>query len=161
VPGTWDGRVWALRRQEIAQPECRGGRDQCKPDEEKGEEMGDYDVLILKYGGRWNFWLSHAATVERYMKAHAAELTKVQFAHQAPVVATEMRTTVAPVIWDPTRGGMRMPHLHYAGEVFMLNEGQWAEFSKSAVSALAEKMAKAKTVTFESVMQISEAMGGM
>lgn len=126
--------------------------------------MSDYEMLVLKNGGRWDFWVSQLAVVGRYVDAHAKELTKVQVAHQSPIaVAAETGTRAAgrPIIWDPTRGGMRMPHLHYAGEIFILNEGQWAEFSKSAVSALTEKMGKAQKVTFESVMELSEAMAGI
>jgi hypothetical protein len=56
---------------------------------------------------------------------------------------------------------MRMPHLHYAGEIYILNESQWADFSKSAVAALGEKLGRAQKVAFENVMQLSEGMAGM
>lgn len=126
----------------------------------------DYEVLILKNGGRWDFWMSQVAVVGRYVDAHAKELTRAHMAVQGPVAqaaepAARAATAARAVIWDPTRGGMRMPHLHYAGEIYILNENQWADFSKSAMSALAEKLGKAQRVTFENVMQVSEAMAGM
>jgi hypothetical protein len=132
--------------------------------ENRRKDMSDYEMLVLKNGGRWDFWVSQVATIGRYVDAHAKELTKVQGAlHSTAAAAPEAATRASSrtIMWDPTRGGMRMPHLHYAGEIFILNEGQWAEFSKSAVSALAEKMGKAQKVTFESVMQVSDAIAGM
>ncbi len=129
--------------------------------------MNDAEMLVLKNGGRWDFWVSHLPAISKYVEAHAKELTKVQVASQARLaVAAEAgggaaRVTSRQVMWDPTRGGMRMPHLHYAGEIFLLNESQWADFSKSAVAALADKMTKAQKVSFETVMQISDAVAGI
>ena len=132
--------------------------------------MSDYEsVLILKNGGRWDFWVSQVAVVGRYVDAHAKELTKVQTPFQA-VFQTPMAPSPqverapaagAHLIWDPTRGGMRMPHLHYGGEIYMLNAAQWAEFSTTAVSALTEKLAKSQKVSFERLMQFSEAITGI
>lgn len=128
--------------------------------------FSEYDVLFLKIGGRFDFWMSQLAVVGRYVDAHAGELTKVQVAAQGPVAfAAESRISTAAsgrvMIWDPTRGGMRMPHLHYAGEIYLLNESQWADFSKGALSALGEKLGKAQKVSFENVMHMSEGMAGM
>ena len=53
--------------------------------------------------------------------------------------------------------GDTQPHLHYAGEIYLLNEAQWASFSKSAMKSLTEKLGKAQKVSFEDVMQVSEA----
>jgi len=126
----------------------------------------DYDMLHLKNGGGRDFWVSQAEVVGRYVEANAKVLTRVVVAGQSPVVfagASGVSTAAAgrAMIWDPTRGGMRMPHLHYAGEIYILNESQWADFSKSAVAALGEKLGRAQKVTFENVMQLSEGMAGM
>lgn len=128
--------------------------------------VSDNDLLHLKWGGRWDFWLSELPVVARFIDAHARELTKVRVAGQAPVaVAAESELSPAEtrraLIWDPTRGGMRMPHLHYSGEIYMLNDHQWADFSKGALSALVQRLGKAQAVPFEKVMELSESMSGM
>ncbi len=127
--------------------------------------MFDLDVLELKNGGRRDFWISQVALVERFFQNHAKELTKVQVAAQPRALGAEAgvaaQASARALIWDPTRGGMRMPHLHYAGEIYVMNEAQWAELGKSAVSALAERMSKAQHVGFESVMQLSDAVAGI
>ena len=126
----------------------------------------DMEELHLKWGGRRDFWVSHAALVERFVEAHGKELTKLQDPVQPRALAVEAGPlTKVPaartLMWDPTRGGMRMPHLHYAGEIYLLSDAQWAELSKSAVSALAEKMSNAGKVGFESVMQLADAVAAM
>jgi hypothetical protein len=127
--------------------------------------VSEYDVLILKNGGRWDFWTSHVDVVRQFVDKHQQELTRVQVVGQIPVArATEPIERGAKaghvLMWDPTRGGMRMPHLHYAGEILLLNQSQWAEFSAGAVAAVTARMTQAKQVTFESLMQVSEAMAG-
>jgi hypothetical protein len=132
----------------------------------------DDDVLILKYGGRWDFWHLELPAITRFIDLHAQELVKVRVAGQAPVameqpVAAAAHTgTVTPreskvLIWDPRFGGMRMPHLHYRGEIYALNPEQWTEFSKMAVTSLAGKLGKAEKITFETLMDVSKAVAGM
>jgi len=128
--------------------------------------MQHYDELILKNGGRWDIWASQVALVGRFVDAHLKDLTKVQVPSQAhvlaaPEAASGPRASAHALIWDPTRGGMRMPHLHYAGEIYTLNEAQWAEFSKGALAALTEKLGKAQRVRFEDVMQLTESAAGI
>jgi hypothetical protein len=128
--------------------------------------VSDYDVLILKNGGRWDFWTSHVDVVRQFVDKRGQELMKVQLVGQPPAArATEPMERGAKaahvLMWDPTRGGMRMPHLHYAGEILLLNQSQWAEFSAGAVAAVTARMTQAKQVTFESLMQLSEATVGL
>jgi hypothetical protein len=122
----------------------------------------DTDMLNLINGGRWYFWTAQLETVARYVEAHGKELTKIRIAAQGPVAsAADTGGTARVLIWDPTRGGMRMPHLHYGGEIYALTETQWADFSKNAMSALAKKLGEAQKITFENVMQLSEVTARM
>jgi hypothetical protein len=119
----------------------------------------DSDMLYLKNGGRWEFWVSQVDIVERYVKSVGKELIQIHVA-ETNVSRQEPKAAAAGkvILWDPTRGGMRMPHLHYAGEIYILSEGQWADFGKTAMKALVEKMGKMQKITFENVMQVSEAL---
>jgi hypothetical protein len=126
--------------------------------------MSIHDELALKSGGRMEIWISQAVQVGRFVEAHLKDLTKVRVAVEARAgleAPAGAQAAARVLIWDPTRGGMKMPHLHYAGEIYILNEAQWAEFSKGAVSALAERMNKAQRVRFDDVMQLSEAVAGI
>lgn len=50
-----------------------------------------------------------------------------------------------------------MPHLHYAGEMYVLTESQWAEFSKNVMAGFTDKLRKTERVTFNQLMGVSEA----
>ena len=63
--------------------------------------------------------------------------------------------------WDPTRGGMITPHLHYGGEMYMLSDARWAAFSKDAMRAVADKLGKVQRVTFDQVMDLSDTVTQM
>ncbi|WP_152643307.1 hypothetical protein [Anaeromyxobacter sp. PSR-1] len=122
-------------------------------------------MLELKNGGRRDFWISHVALVERFVQTHLKELTKVQTDPQQRTIGAETGVAAGAaarvLMWDPTRGGMRTPHLHYGGELYVMSEPQWAELSKAAVSAMTERMTKAQRVGFDTVMQLSDVVAGM
>jgi len=59
------------------------------------------------------------------------------------------------------RGGIRIPHLHYEGEIYLLSDSQWNTFSKRLINTFKEKLSKAKTVSFEQLMEISEAVSAI
>ena len=124
--------------------------------------FSDRDMLILKNGGRWDFWIAQVEIIERFVKGAMNELVQINVAQTPVAFETKASTHAAKtLLWDPTRGGMRMPHLHYAGEIYILNEAQWASFSKIAMKSLTEKLGKVQKVTFENVMQVSEALAEM
>lgn len=53
-------------------------------------------------------------------------------------------------------GGMRVPHLHFKGSVYVLNEQQWHAFSGGVIKDLNEKLAKASVLSFDQVRDIAE-----
>jgi len=58
-------------------------------------------------------------------------------------------------------GGIRGPHLHHKGNVYLLNERQWGNFSQTIMKNIQEKLSRAKSVNFEQLMEISEATGNI
>jgi hypothetical protein len=55
------------------------------------------------------------------------------------------------------RGGIRVPHLHYGDTVRVLKAEEWSAFSLKAAAVFAEKLAKAKNVSFDQLNEIAEA----
>ena len=68
----------------------------------------------------------------------------------------EMRIKIPPF-----PGGMRNPHLHFKGEVFLLNEEQWGEFSKQIVEDFKAKLSSVKTVNFEQLIELQSALDNL
>lgn len=55
-------------------------------------------------------------------------------------------------------GGKRVPHLHYRGKIYLLNQRQWERFSSKIIKEFTAKLAKAKTVNFEHFMEMTDVM---
>lgn len=56
------------------------------------------------------------------------------------------------------RGGIRAPHLHYNGEIYLLNKEQWNKFSGEIIKDFSKKLAETKSVNFSQLMELSEVM---
>ncbi len=65
---------------------------------------------------------------------------------------------VAKIRIHNIRGGLRIPHLHYEDKIYLLSDEQWKEFSGQVIAQVQEKLANAKTVSFEQLMEVSEAV---
>lgn len=65
-------------------------------------------------------------------------------------------------MYDPgIRGGIRMAHLHAKGNIYLVDEKQWKDFSGRVIRDFQAKLEKAQSVSFEQLMDISEAVEGV
>jgi len=67
----------------------------------------------------------------------------------------------APIKPRTYAGGIKIPHFHYKGDLFVLTDKQWKEFSADIVKGFQSKLARANTVNFEQVIEISEVIDGI
>ena len=66
------------------------------------------------------------------------------------------------VMYDPDiRGGIRLAHLHAKGNIYLVDERQWKEFSGKVIKDFQAKLEKAQSVNFEELMDISDAVEGV
>ena len=56
----------------------------------------------------------------------------------------------------PFPGGMRIPHLHFRGDIYQLNDRQWSEFSSKVVNDFKARLGNINKIGFEQVMEMSE-----
>ena len=105
-------------------------------------------------------WLEHARVVEKYIteKQLSPDTEVLQFRAAKPEVAEKMSGEQAYADWQLKQGGIRVPHLHYKGELYLLNKKQWNEFSGEILKEFSKKLAETKTVNFGQLMDISETM---
>ncbi len=65
-------------------------------------------------------------------------------------------------MYDPDiRGGIRMAHLHAKGNIYLVEEKAWNEFSGRVIRDFRAKLENAQSVNFEQLMDISDAMEGV
>lgn len=130
----------------------------------------DIDRLISKYGGRFEYWVTHRAEIAKFIKK--AKIPAVEAEHMrvfpAPPVSKARASEKAIPNWWPYPipipfpwPGFRAPHLHYGGDIYVLTEKQWSDFSRTAIKNFQEKLAGAESVKFAELMEIAEAMEGL
>jgi hypothetical protein len=125
--------------------------------------MTSADILLLRNGGRREFWLSHLEQVASFIKEKQLkpiDANRLPVGTQVVSREAAMRTVDAQsvLLWEPRFGGWPLPHLHYGGEIYALNEKQWADFSKQMMQVFATKLQNTNKVTFNQLMGVSEAV---
>src|SRR3990172_10239212 len=113
------------------------------------------------------FWLKNLKMIEQTIRELKLEpvpteslMTEV---HHAPMGAMAREQEKAPLrIWPrPIPGGIRIPHLHFRRDIYLLNERQWKDFSVKVIKDFQAKLSKVNTVSFEQAMEISEAVDSL
>lgn len=56
------------------------------------------------------------------------------------------------------RGGIRVPHLHHNGEIYLLNKEQWNEFTGEIIKDFKRKLDEAQNMSFSQFMELSDLM---
>ena len=134
-----------------------------------------YEKYDLSWFPRWfigipvDFWLSNARIIEEVIKKNqlkpvAAESLYNEFVYGlgqvervAETASTRARARELKLPF-PFPGGIRVPHLHFKGDLFLLDKKQWDSFSKKVVEGLQQKLADAHSVNLEQVVKLSEAI---
>lgn len=55
-------------------------------------------------------------------------------------------------------GGIKSPHVHYNGDIYLLKKEDWKAFSGKIIEDFRAKLANAKNVSYDELMRLSEAM---
>lgn len=132
-------------------------------------EININPFLIRKwiFGMPVPFWLKNIKMIEQVIREWKLEpvpaeslMTEVPL---APLGVMSGEQEKAPLRIRPRSiaGGIRIPHLHFREDIYLLDEKQWRDFSSKVVKDFQAKLAKVNTVSFEQVMEISEAVDSL
>lgn len=127
----------------------------------------DHSRFILKNGGRFDYWIINHSTIAEFIKEY--NLKALGREHLFSGIDEEMLANVKkldasilyPYPWPfpPFPGGLKIPHLHYKNDIFVLKPKQWKDFSHKVIGEMQEKLASASRVGFEELMDITESLG--
>ena len=92
---------------------------------------------------------------EQKLKPVAAEDLPAHpfLAAEQPAPAT--RAIVRP---RPFPGGLRSPHLHFKGNIFLVNQEQWKDFSGAVIKQYQERLSNAGNIGFDQLMDVATGM---
>ena len=104
----------------------------------------------FKYGGRLDFWVKYHDVIKDVVKSSRI----------APIGAEALPRSFAVMPGDPGNifGGMRMPHFHLGDGIYAVDEKQWGQFTQRVMTDLSAKLANAKQVSFEQMMEVADAV---
>ena len=131
--------------------------------------------IVLENGGWFALWakVESFITPEKLKQWGAMKyngLTKNEVIHEVRMGAPQIGAAIQPVKaasgldqtrYHNIRGGLRVPHIHYKNEIYLLDKKQWQEFCKPLLKEFQEKLSKASSVSFQQLLEISEALEGL
>lgn len=112
-------------------------------------------------GGKNVFWLVQRQVVAKFIKKYKIPAIEREFLPISDIhTSMEKTKSSKPIIIRPIPfpGGIRIPHLHFKGELYLLNQKQWKEIAGDAIKGFQEKMRRANTVSFNQLMELAEAV---
>ncbi len=136
-------------------------------------EIDPSKLLIWKNGRPADIWLSQhelvASVIKRYrLKPLAVEsypsmpgMDAGMFEATAAVSSRAKSASSIPVKlrWPkPFPGGLRIPHVHYGADIYLLNDAQWKAFSSAVLKDVSKRIAAAKSVSFEQTLELADAI---
>lgn len=119
-----------------------------------------FEILRGKYGGRRDFWYAAIDLVGNFIKENSLKHESSRLPLRASVAnasSPELRSAEISQLWPGhLAGGIRVPHLHYSGELYLLNDAQWGKFTKTVLTNVTEKLQKAQKVGFDQLMDVAD-----
>ena len=134
----------------------------------------DISKWIWEHGIPADIWYEYERDVGEFIERNKLKAAPLEsLAHEATMETgqTAMRThetamkTSQPAInikyIIDIRGGRRGPHLHYKGQIYLLNAEQWKMFSGGIIQKFSKKLSKANAVNFEQFMDLGESVSAV
>jgi hypothetical protein len=136
-------------------------------------ESNPFLYWIWRNGGRREFWAVFENQVGDFIKnskipalskeaqmnlAMGSFLAPADIAAAPKAPTANILSAVIPIWWH---GGMISPHLHFKGNVYVLNTEQWVRFSAPILENLKAKLNSAKTVSFGKMIAVSESINAI
>ena len=114
-----------------------------------------------------DLWLQHGRIVEKFITEQKLKpvdqkflVTKLEVLAGQPAQAIATATATAKARLNPIdiRGGIRIAHLHFRNDVYLLDAAQWKAFSGKVLGEFSAKLSKASTVSFDQLLDLSDAV---
>lgn len=71
-----------------------------------------------------------------------------------------LQTEKASMLLPPKgfAGGIRAPHVHYDGDIYLLNNREWKAFSGKIIEEFKAKLSNAQAINYDQLMRLSDIM---
>ncbi len=128
--------------------------------------MKNLSMWKLINGGWPGPWVINEARVKEFidenkLKPVSQESLQLRALEPEAKASQEAKLLVNPIYIIDPRGGMRNPHLHYRGKIYLLDSELWNKFSGQIVREFSKKLAKANSVSYEQFVELSDAVNAI
>ncbi len=147
---------------------CAGCSAKTVSDNYKGVSMNGIENLLdqiiwIRGIPPVDFWFKREDMIGRFiaknkLKAFNTAPYAVELSGELAARAAAKKEKALVIRRIPFPGGMKGPHLHFRGDVFVLDAVQWQSFTGEIMKDLQTKLSKARAVSFEQVRELSEAI---
>jgi len=97
-----------------------------------------------------------------FQETYQAEASRMQSEGQSIAYRSEIAgkkdSEETNLDWQFKYGGMKVPHLHINGEIYLMDKKEWNEFSSKIIKEFSKKLAETKSVNFRQFTELSDAM---
>lgn len=125
-------------------------------------EFLNWEQIIKRWGGGMppEVLIPNARKIGEFLKQHQIPAFNE---HQiSKDLELKLSTDPEPLPWIQqlqysVRGGMKVPHLHLADHIYLLNDKQWQEFSGMMLKSIKDKLDNTNKVNFDQLMTLASA----
>ena len=113
------------------------------------------------FGGKRAFFLKYADVIGAVINDFKLEPINAQLLNPMKMTAEMKKSENAQLMLylDPgTHGGKRFAHLHYRGDIYMLNHEQWTSFTTRIQNDFVNRLKTAKAISVEQIQDLSDAL---
>ena len=113
------------------------------------------------FGGKRAFFVKYADVIGAVIKDFKLEPINAQLLNPMKMTAEMQKSENAQLMTylDPgTHGGKRFAHLHYRGDIYMLNHEQWKSFTTRIQHDFVARLKTANVISVEQLQDLSDAI---
>lgn len=112
------------------------------------------------WGGPRDLWVKQAPFIAKFIDANRLQpLDREFFGGTTPKAARkEEAMDLLPI---PFPGGMKTAHLHFKGDVYLVNPEQWKKFAAAVMDEYKTRLARAGAVSFDELLTVADALEGV
>ena len=128
--------------------------------------------LIWEFGRPAEVWLSYRQLISKLIAQHKLKALPPEAYPYLPMAGEPgvAAFTTAPASgkkasglrWPiPFPGGMRIPHLHFNEDIYLVEPKQWKEFSHAVVKDIQQRLANAAETSFDEILQLGQSTASL
>jgi len=126
-----------------------------------GTSMSPFFLRRWIYGIPAPIWLKNIDMISAFISQNKLKPVPPESLPNIQTVQAETAGQAkAALVIDrrPYPGGIRIAHLHFRGELYLVKEELWRDFSGRIIKDFQAKLSNVKSVGFEDVMELSESV---